>query len=89
MSLEVYVANGNSAVTQKAKLPLDVQLLQKEQTMARHVHLNLLHRTCIENKSQPNTLLCIISIAYFLLYYTGINNRVYLVIQSSLFSQHF
>lgn len=47
MSLEVYVANGNSAVTQKAKLSLDVQLLQEEQTMARHVHLHLLHRTYI------------------------------------------
>lgn len=88
MSLEVYVANGNSAVTQKAKLPLDVQLLQEEQTMARHVHLHLLH-TCIENKSQPNKLLRIILIAYSPVYYTGINNSVYLIIQSSLFSQHF
>lgn len=43
MSLEVYVADGNSAVAQKAKLPLDVQLLQKKQTMARHIHLDLLH----------------------------------------------
>lgn len=50
MSLEVYIANGNSAVTQKAKLPLDVQLLQEEQTVTRHVHLNLLHRTYTDRR---------------------------------------
>lgn len=43
MSLEVYVANSNSAVAQKAKLPLDVQLLQEKQTVARYIHLDLLH----------------------------------------------
>jgi len=58
MSLEVYIANGNSAVTQKAKLPLDVQLLQEEQTMTRHVHLNLEH-TYVEDRFQPNKSLCI------------------------------
>lgn len=38
MGLEVHVANGNRAVTQKPKLPLDIELLQEEKAVAGHVH---------------------------------------------------
>lgn len=38
MGLEVDVAYGNRAVTQKAELSLNIELLQEEKAVAGHVH---------------------------------------------------
>lgn len=38
MGFEINISNGNCAVAQEAELPLHVQLLEQEQTVAGHVH---------------------------------------------------
>lgn len=38
VGLEVDVANGDGAVAQEAELPLDVELLQQEEAVGRHLH---------------------------------------------------
>lgn len=38
MGFEVNISNGNRAVTQKAELPLHVQLLEEEDAVAGRVH---------------------------------------------------
>lgn len=38
MGFEVNISNGNCAVTQKAKLPLHVQLLEEEDAVADGIH---------------------------------------------------
>lgn len=53
MGLEVHITNGHCAVAQEPKLPLDIQLLQEEQTVAGHVHDTSFNnlRTCIDKKN--------------------------------------
>lgn len=38
VGFEVDVADGDSAVTQEAKLSLNIKLLQQEETVSRHLH---------------------------------------------------